>query len=105
MLIRLRDSVLECAQSSAALAQPPVEIPTRVTSPIISGPFPLSPREAKIAWEAVLGICRGGKRPQGRASGRERVNAGVRGNARNLLIAKTTNNFRMHGQGGEGRSE
>jgi hypothetical protein len=29
--------------------------------------------ETKTAWEAVLGICRGGKGPQGRASGRERV--------------------------------
>ena len=27
----------------------------------------------KTAWEAVLGICRGGKGPQGRVSGRERV--------------------------------
>jgi len=34
--------------------------------------------ETKTAWEAVLGICRGGKGPQGRASGRERVSAGVR---------------------------
>ena len=32
--------------------------------------------ETKTAWEAVLGICRGGKGPQGRASGRERVSAG-----------------------------
>jgi len=29
--------------------------------------------ETKTAWEAVLGICRGGKGPQGRASGRKRV--------------------------------
>jgi len=29
--------------------------------------------ETKTAWEVVLGICRGGKGPQGRASGRERV--------------------------------
>jgi len=29
--------------------------------------------ETKTAWEAVLGICRGGKGPQGRVSGRERV--------------------------------
>ena len=31
------------------------------------------PRETKTAWEAVLGICRGGKGPPGRASGSERV--------------------------------
>ena len=29
--------------------------------------------ETKTAWEGVLGICRGGKGPQGRASGSERV--------------------------------
>jgi hypothetical protein len=29
--------------------------------------------ETKTAWEVVLGICRGGKGTQGRASGRERV--------------------------------
>ena len=48
--------------------------------------FSLSPRETKTAWEAVLGICRSGKGPQGRASGRERVTRRGEGEARNQKV-------------------
>jgi len=44
-LIRPRASVLECVQSSAALAQPPFVISARDASQTTGRPFPLSPRE------------------------------------------------------------
>lgn len=41
-VIPLRDRVLECVQSSAALAQPPFEIPNRVAGRTTVRPFSLT---------------------------------------------------------------
>ena len=62
----------ECAQSSAAFAvnQPVTVTPARLWA---GRPFRFSPRVTKTACAVVLGICRGGKGPPARASGRERV--------------------------------
>ena len=49
--------------------------------------IPPLPVENKTAWEAVFGICRGGKGPPGRASGRERVTRRGEGKRTNQPVA------------------